>query len=480
MKRSLRMTVQHMFGSRFRAGTYASFAAALVIAIAIVVNLLVSSLPSTQTQLDMTSSNLYSLSDQTRQILSTLDKDVDLYLLATTGYEDSTICRLLDRYSALSSHVKVTYMDPTVNPTFLKGYDLSTSNLYANSVLVDCAGNYRLVGYDEIYETSYSMNYYSYSYDTTTSFNGEGALTSAIHYVSSDDLPKVYALTGHGETELASSFTELMTKDNMTMDKLSLVSADAVPEDATTVLINAPQSDISEDEAQMLIDYLSAGGSVVLMTDYIEDGKMTNLLRVTETMGLTTESGIVIEGDRNYRLNRYPHYLLPEVASHDITDAVTQAGYVLLVPVAQPLKETGASSAAVTMLFSTSSSAYAKQAALQMKTTEKEDGDVEGEFYVGAVSELGEGKLFWVTSSYFLDEMVNSMVSGANGDVFLNALNWMGHQEQAISIRAKSLDSEGLTLTAAESSRWSIMMIGVIPLSFVALGIIIWVRRKRR
>ena len=93
---------------------------------------------------------------------------------------------------------------------------------------------------------------------------------------------------------------------------------------------------------------------------------------------------------------------------------------------------------------------------------------------------LQGGKLFWVTSSYMLDSYIDSAVSGGNSNLFLNVLNWMGGQEESISIRAKSLDTTGLTVTQAESTLWSIVMIGLIPLALVAIGIVIWIRRKRR
>ena len=47
---------------------------------------------------------------------------------------------------------------------------------------------------------------------------------------------------------------------------------------------------------------------------------------------------------------------------------------------------------AITWLLTTSEAAYAKLAALDMQTTEKEDGDISGPFHVGAVSE-NNGKL---------------------------------------------------------------------------------------
>lgn len=471
--------LKKMFGGRFRAGSYSAVAAVIVIAIAILVNMMVSTLPTASTQLDMTEQSLYSLSDQTKRIAASLDKDVTLYLISNSGQEDDTIMRLLERYADLSSHIKVQTMDPTLQPTFLDQYELDISQLYANSVLADCNGRYRLVGYDEIFVTEYSMDYYSYSYTTTTTFNGENALTNAIHYVASDNLPKVYTLTGHGESELDSSITDMLAQDNFDTESLSLLALEEAPEDAAAIIINAPTSDLGEDEANLLIDYLAGGGSVVLTTGYIDEGKMPQLLRVTSSMGLTTETGVIIEGNRQMRLSRYPHYLLPELGSHDITDALSAGGYYILTAIAQPMVETGDASAEITWLLTTSDESYLKAAGLNLTTTEKEDGDEEGPFHVGAVAE-GEGKLFWVTTDSLLDSYINSAVSGANGDLFLNALNWMAGQEESISIRAKSLDSAGLTVTQGESSMWSIIMIGLIPAALVAVGIVIWIRRKRR
>lgn len=471
--------LKKMFGGRFRAGSYSAVAAVIVIAIAILVNMMASSLPTTTTQLDMTEQSLYSLSDQTKRIVASLDKDVTLYLISNSGQEDDTVLRLLERYADLSSHIKVQTMDPTIQPTFLDQYELEISQLYANSVLADCNGRYRLVGYDEIFVTEYSMDYYSYSYTSTTTFNGENALTNAIHYVSSDNLPKAYTLTGHGETELDSSITDMLAQDNFDTESLSLLALDEAPEDAAAIIINAPTSDLSQDEADLLIDYLANGGSIVLTTGYIDEGEMPQLLRVTASMGLTTDTGVVIEGNRQMRLSRYPHYLLPDIGSHDITDALAAGGYYILTAISQPIVETEDASADITWILTTSDESYAKAAGLNMTTTEKEDGDTDGPFHVGAVAE-STGKLFWVTSDSLLDSYINSAVSGANGDLFLNALNWMGGQEESISIRAKSLDSSGLTVTQGESSMWSIIMIGLIPAALVAVGIVIWVRRKRR
>ncbi len=479
-KLPLTTRVKRMFGRRFKAGGYAAFAAVLVVAIAVVVNLIVSSLPVSLTQIDMTNQSLFTLGDQTKRVMATLDKDVTLYLLAAQGGEDATIMRLLDRYAELSDHITVETVDPTQKPTFLDAYDLNISQLYANSVLVECGERTRLVGYDEIFVTNYSMDYNSYSYTTTTDFEGEGVLTNAIYALTSDDVPMIYTLSGHGELELSETILTLLERDNLQTESLSLLSLERVPEDAAAVIIDAPTDDISADEADMLITYLQEGGSVLLMTDYIAPGEMENLLRVAQSMGLTVGDGLIVEGDASMQLSRYPYYLLPDMTSHEITDPLIEGRYYALIPLAQPLLETQDSEASVTWLLSTSDTAYAKAAGLEMTTTAREDGDTDGPFYVAAVSELGDGKLFFMPSAGWLTDSVNMAVAGANSDLFLNALGWMAGQVETISIRAKSLDSAGLTLTGAQNRLWTFVFIGLIPLAFIATGVIIRVRRKRR
>ncbi|MBQ3485086.1 MAG: GldG family protein [Clostridia bacterium] len=478
-KKPLGQRIKAMFGGRFRAGSYSVAAAAVVIAIAIFLNLIVGSLPSTMTEIDMTANSIYALSDQTKRIAASLDKDVTLYIICNQGNEDDTIQRLLNRYADLNSHIKVTSVDPTNDPTFLTKYELEITQLYENSVLVVCGNRSRLVGYDKIFVTEYSMDYYSYNYTTTTTFEGENALTNAIHYVSSDDLPKVYTLTGHGEEALSDSIKAMLEQDNFEYEDLSILTAEALPEDAAAVIIHQPATDLNEDEAALLTSYLENSGNVVLVTSYMSADSMPNLLSVTRAMGLELGDGIIIEGDRNMRLTRYPYYILPDAASHDVTDSIINAGYYILSPLAQPIVETADSTADITWLLSTSDSAYAKVDALNMTTTSKEDGDADGPFNVGAIAENG-GKLLWLTGDGMFDEYIDSAVSGGNSNLLLNTLNWMGGQEESISIRAKSLDETGLSVTESESGFWSAVMIGVIPAALVAVGIIIWARRKRR
>lgn len=93
---------------------------------------------------------------------------------------------------------------------------------------------------------------YSYVY----SFDGEGALTSAIDYVISDELPKLYMLESHGE-------------------------------------------------ADMLIGHLTDGGKLLVMAGPTEDGTLTNLYKVLSTYGVEAAESIDVSlGGESYTFVR--------------------------------------------------------------------------------------------------------------------------------------------------------------------------------
>ena len=86
----------------------------------------------------------------------------------------------------------------------------------------------------------------------------------------------------------------------------------------------------------------------------------------------------------------------------------------------------------------------------------------------------------WFSSANMLNSNVDYTVGGANSNLLLNALNWMGDQEESISIRSKSMDEATLTVPSASYNFWSVMMIGILPALLIAVGIFIYVRRKHR
>ncbi len=298
-----------------RVGGYSVAAAAIVIAIIVAVNALVRALPAHWTQFDTTSSQLFSISDQTESIVGSLETPVTIHWIVQSGQEDATLETLLERYQALSENLTVEKVDPVVSPTFLEQYDVGS--VYNNSLIVESEARYRYVDYYDIYEYDYTNYYTTGSVDMN--FAGEGAITSAVSYVVNDDLPKVYTLTGHGEGSLSSDFQSAAEQDNVEFEELSLLSAETVPEDADCVLILAPQSDIADVELTALQAYLDGGGRLLLITDPPQEGaELTNLETLMAGYGVHAADGIVVEEDQaNYAMG-LPYTVTREVST--VTD----------------------------------------------------------------------------------------------------------------------------------------------------------------
>lgn len=468
----------------FRAGGYSVAAAALVLAIAIAANLFVGALPASLTQMDLTSGKLFSLSEETETLLEGLEEDITLYWVVQSGYEDPDLETLMGRYTSLAPSITLEKIDPDVYPAFAQQY--TDGDVYNNSLAVVCGDRSRWVSNDEIYLYDYTNYYYDGTYEV--SFAGESALTSAISYVTSQDLPRVYTLTGHGELDLPASFQSAVASQNMELVPLSLLTVEAAPEDAGCILVNAPQSDLSSQEITLLQDYLQAGGSLFLLTDPLADGQaLPNLEGLMAGYGVTAQTGIVLEGDQNFQLSQGPYYLLPELGSHTITDPLLEGGYYVLLPVAQGLtvSETLPDGVSVTSLLTTSASAFSKVSGYAMDTYEREEGDLDGPFdlAVAITQELDEessAQIVWVSSSSLADEDADSWVSGGNLDFFLNALGWMCDHQESITIHAKSLDYETLTMSGGTSAILSLFVVGLIPLAYLLFGFFTWIRRKRQ
>lgn len=459
----------------FRGGSYSLLISLVVLAILIVVNAFVSALPTNLTKYDISSSKLYSITSNTKVVVNALEEDVTIYWIVQSGEEDQVIENLLGKYESLSEHISVVKRNPDVYPTFAQQYTDET--VYNNSLVVECGDRSRYISYDDIYLQETDI----YSYTYTTSFDGEGAITSAIDYVVSEELPQLYVLEGHGETELPATFLDQVEKENIEVTSFSLLTVDAVPEEADCVMLYAPESDISTEEAEMLASYVSDGGKLVVMAGPVEDANLDNLYSLLSDYGITANEGIVVEGDRNYYAFQMPYVLLPDLGESDITAPLAEAGYYVFMPISTGLTlPEDASDATVTPLLTTSEAAFSKIAGYGLETYEKEEGDLDGPFTLGVSIQDGDGQIIWLTSSYFLDDMYNAYSSGANVDMGMNILSALIGEREAIAIRSKSLNYNYLSISESAASTLKVILIGVFPLAYLGTGIGVVLYRRRR
>ncbi len=462
----------------FHTGGWAVLAVAIVLAALILLNVVVRLLPESWINYDMTAVKLYSIGEQTKAIVADIDEPVTVYWLVSEGNEDTTIEELLQRYQELSDKITVEKVDATSRPNFATAY--TSASLYQNSLIVESAKRFKVLNYTNIYVTEYE---YAADYtvtNTTTSFQGENALTGALDYVTTDVLPVVYYLSGHGEPGFDSDLEDRITAQNFTVTDLTLMNADAFPEDCAALVIDSPASDLYEGEAEMILDYIADGGKVILLTNYGQ-AAMPNLEKITDAFGVYTEEGVVLEGDRDHYY-QYPIYMLPKVEKHSVTGSLATDGMYVMYYLGQGIEKADdiADDLTVQPLLTSSDDAYIKVDAANSQTLEKEEGDLAGPFDLAVLvrNETNRSHLVWYTTGALLNTGINDMVSGNNFTLMVNTLGFLCEHESAISIEGKNISTEMLLVPTSAAGWWKILYTVLLPVACVAVGIVTFVRRR--
>ena len=480
---------------RLKIGSVGIATTLVIIVIAVVINLIVSALPTTLTHISTDKDDLYSTGEETSAIVDSLTRDVTFYLIAERGSENAVIEELLSRYDGMSGKIHIKTVDPAENPAFTSKY--TTDQVASNSVIVESDLRSTVVPNEKIFTTQYTqeeymmMYYYGQQPQGTKYFNGEMMFTSAIDYVTRETLPTVYTLEGHGEAELDSNYLEYIENENLATAGVNLLGADAVPEDCRTLLIANPTSDISEDEADKITSYMAAGGDVVLVTDFLtfSDEKMPNIAKVAAAAGLSGTAGVVIEGDQN-RYYQQPYILIPEIVSSEsgITSLLGSDNINTLFWGAHGIKAADGTAATVTPIVRTSGDAEVKSVTEAGEIVDREDSAGKEQTMVGAMSEtetadgtFGESSRFvWYSSSSIIDIQAANYVGEGNIRLFVSSLNYLCGSTATVSILGKSQTIEPLTMSEGASSIWTGVMTVTVPLIVLIAGVFVWLRRRRK
>ena len=443
--------IKHSFNSiASKQGSYSVGLTALVIAIVVLINLIVGQLPSQVRQIDISTNNIYEITDTSRELLDGLDRDVTFTVLADKSSTDERISNFIDRYSALSSDISVEWIDPVLHPSALTTYSADS-----DTIVVSCDDTDRsttvafsdIITYDE-------MSYYTTGSATESEFDGEGQLSSAVNYVTTDVTRNVY-------------YTDLLGKSSLTLTELNLMMASSIPEDCDLLLMDAPANDLSEDEVSMLTDYMDGGGHlfVILGSDV---SQTPNLASFLETYGLTSAGGYIADMQRSYQGNYY--YIFPELSvSGDMANEL-QSDMVLLVN-ANGLVEGTPSRDTITLtpFMTTSSSGYAVT----------EDGQsTQGTYVLGATATENDSRLTVISSESMIDETITSQFTNIeNLTLFMNAVTANFDDIENLSIEPKSLQIEYNTMQY--TGLIGLAAIVGIPVVFLLYGLRRWMKRRK-
>ena len=457
-----------------RYGGYALLTSLGMVAVLVLVNLVVDQF---QLEADLTQNRLFSLSDQTFQVLDNLDSDVTVYQIGTTGRENPLIDSVLERYAKRSSHIKLATLDPERNPGLATKYE-EEGQVRPGGLVVDAGDRFRMISQFDIFNVNMQTR-------QATSLSLEQELTAALLYVTTGDLPKVYLLEGHGERSMFQlgisglSVRDLLENDNYAVDTLDLVSRDTVPDDADVLLVVAPAQDLTAAEIGRLESWMRDGGRVVFALQGARRSELPNLAELLAGFGVRVVNGIIVEEAGRHTPDSQV-FLVPEMTSHEIVAPMRSDRLFTVMPAAGPIEEleTKRRTLTVESFLNTSAGSFLRTD-FDIQSVEQQESEPNGPFAVGVAitdNDLDgyvKSRVVVYSSAMFLSQPYQ-----ANYDMLLNSLSWARSREESISIRAKSLRTFPLRITRLAALIISGVAVLIIPLGVLGAGLAVWLRRR--
>lgn len=463
-------------GRSFRSGAYVSIISAFVIILVLLVNLIILEF---DLKIDLSSEEIYTLTEDTKEYVEKMDDEVTIYYLIETGKESPMFHKIAQKFESLSNRISLEQKDPIQYPGFAAEYVDEAVEINSFIVVNDRTNQAKYVAYNDMLVQEFSQQTFQYH---TVGIDVEGKLISAIQYVTNPDLPTVYYTLGHDEYELGPLYKDTMERMNISINPLQTFTLEYIPENCDLLIINAPLVDFSDAETDMIKSYMAAGGNALIVMDY-QAQDLKNIKSLINYYGIEMERGIISEGDADHYVPLYPRYIVPNVLEHNITRGIYNNNRLVVTPTSSGLviMDNIRSSLTIEPLMETSDQAYSK-VNINSDTLMKEEGDIDGPFYIGLMSSDTYGgltsSLVVYTSTMIFDD--NMLAEFGNFSLLVNTIGNLVGEIETITVRPRYLYPEPLNITQQSVFFWALITIIVLPIFILATGILMVVRRRRR
>jgi ABC-2 type transport system permease protein len=429
---------------------------------------------------DMTADKIFTLSDQTKQVVSSLASPVEIFAIYPTGAADPLISSLLGEYSKAGKMLSVEYIDAEREPARLASLNLGTNAVDNGTIIIRANEKTKVLYSTDIFQTSQDGN----------SFWGETLITSGIRYVTADVMPVVYFLEGHNEASITSTLSHVQTtlESNVYQVKtLSLVKSGAVPEDASLLIISSPKLDLSQDESTILSNYLQKGGKALFLIDVINTNTMvlTNFNQVLHTFGIDITNNIIVEEDPTSHISNNSLYLIPGYAYHPITQTLAESKRYVLLPIAMGLHTLDYDTAQITLepLLASSPRSWMRTD-MASTSTSKTEADLQGPIalaYASTKTNSSNNSVSRVVvignSTFIYNENLNSI---ANRDFFMSCVNWLSGSRGENSISPRIIGADKFIVRGDDFTRLMVISLIVMPLIPFICALLIWYFRRNQ
>ncbi|MBI4181031.1 MAG: GldG family protein [Chloroflexi bacterium] len=456
---------------RFSAGT--TVMASIFIGIILVVNAI--SIGNYQ-RFDLTGLAQFTLTSQTKDVLSKLKTPVQILLFVTPADPleiDGYITNLLAEYKNYTDQLSIKTIDPDENPDQARQYDITEYS----TVVFESEKGRRLVPPEEIIITSTDQQ----GNQQMVGAEAEHPFTSAILEVSGTTQKKVYFLTGHGESDINSQATsgysraKIGLQDNLyKVEPLDLKVTSKIPEDAAALIIAAPRASITSGEIAIIEGYLKNGGWLMILTNPDSSPEINQLL---SAWGVNIEEGSIIDPSS---------YVTPSIDSPSVPNTRNLFGLAkIYFPGATAIipQENAADKISMQPLAWSSNESWLdkdfnpqKEPKFDVATERKGPLAIGVVIAARATQQDRITRLIVIGDSDFATNQ--HFFSGNNGDFFVTAVKLLTEGKEIVSIERKVLPFRRLVVGPEAQRFISYTSIGLLPLIVLVIGSIIWWQRR--
>lgn len=441
--------------------------------------------------IDVTKEKLYTLSEESIKQTKEITNDVTIMIMGNTeGSNYENILDLVKQYHKYNEHITAEYVDLTQRPDIASKYSISDVSQMSLFISIQSGERETLLTSQDLY----AMDYTTYQQIDKT----EQKITNSIVGVTLENPPVVYFLTGHNEKSINKEMATLaayIENESNQINTLNLLVTNQVPEDCTVLVIASPTTDFSDNETNLIKEYINQGGKILWMQDSeLKQQNRPNIESILALYGVTIPTnGIVFEQDTSKMASETPDIILPDIATTNFTEQIASDGGVFLFDATKidivDTQEQEKLGVTVEEILTTSQQAfYRTNFTTNAKSAIEEEE--EQSFLLGAsitknINENTTSKLIVYGNSLFAtDYLVSENISTPmisimnNKDLVLNSISELAQREDTITIRK---DTGTVTYTATQAQhRIVLSIIFGIPVLIILAGILVWQMRRRK
>ena len=461
----------------FKVGSIATAITVVVVAAIIVLNLIVGQLTDKfSLHIDLTQNKIFSLTEPSINFIKNLNKDVEIVILSDESAFSqanayfSQANSVLKQYNLNSSKIKLTYIDPVKNPTYVNNYE--GENLTESNIIVKCGDKYKIVTMHDLFDIQRS--YYG---SNITGSKAEQEITSAILYVTSEDQIKIVMLKGYGEQD-STAFEEILKKNNFNVLEVSLLTQE-IPEDAKLAIVYGPERDYDASAIGKIEKFLSKEDKNLVYALNPSQASSPNLNALFLKYNIKIKEGIVYETNTQNIVSSI-FESINEYVDEDYKSNVKNSDIPVLMPFAKPIELTSAENTTTLLQFSSSTGVFPKGADKNFDFKGHISGPIPSA--VLSKSKSGEDKasnVVVITTYGALSQEYLSSNALNNSTYFVNMINKMTQKEDiGFTIESKRLGGEELGVSLATANTIGIIMTMVLPVAVLIVGVIVFLKRK--